>query len=159
MQGAAGSADRAHAGRKTGHRGGVLVGDDARRGRGAVEAATGHRKDTHPFRLAQAAPGAGRSKGGIMNPCAQAELVCAYALHALPTRDVPAIEAHVASCAQCRQELEALRPVVESFSSWPTDVLRPAPALQARLARRIAQEAGGEPILPARQYVEPEWEA
>ena len=94
-----------------------------------------------------------------MNPCAQAELVCAYAVHALPSRDVPAIEAHLASCAQCRQELEALRPVVDSFSSWPTDVLRPAPALQARLARRIAAESGGEAVLPsAPQWVEPQWE-
>jgi anti-sigma factor ChrR (cupin superfamily) len=94
----------------------------------------------------------------MMTPCAQAELVCAYALDALPARDVPAIEAHVASCAQCREELAALRPVVDSFSSWPTDVLRPAPALQARLARRIAAETGGKPMLPTREYVEPPWE-
>ena len=94
-----------------------------------------------------------------MSHCAQSELVCAYALQALPARDVPAIEAHLGSCAQCRQELEALRPVVDSFSSWPTDVLRPAPALQARLARRIAEETGGKPVLPtAPQWVEPEWE-
>lgn len=93
------------------------------------------------------------------NHCAQAELVSAYALHALPARDVPAIEAHLASCPQCRQELETLRPVVDSFSSWPTDVLRPASSLQARLARRIAEETGGKPVLPsARQWVEPQWE-
>lgn len=91
--------------------------------------------------------------------CTQAELVCAYALQALPARDVPAIEAHLASCPQCRRELEALRPVVDSFSSWPTDVLRPPPSLQARLARRIAEETGGKPVLPpARQWLEPEWE-
>lgn len=94
-----------------------------------------------------------------MNPCAQAELVCAYALQALPARDVAAIEAHVASCEQCQQELQALRPVVDSFASWPADVLRPAPSLQARLARRIAEETGGTPVLPnARQWVEPAWE-
>ena len=93
------------------------------------------------------------------NHCAQAELVSAHALHALPARDVPAVEAHVASCARCREELAALRPVVDSFSSWPTDVLRPMPALQARLARRIAEETGGKPVLPsARQWLEPEWE-
>ena len=93
------------------------------------------------------------------NQCAQVELVCAYALHALSPSDVPAIEAHLASCAQCRRELEALRPVVNSFSSWPTDVLRPAPSLQARLAQRIAKDTGGKPVLPsARQWVEPEWE-
>ncbi|TMH30941.1 MAG: hypothetical protein E6H63_04515 [Betaproteobacteria bacterium] len=93
------------------------------------------------------------------NHCAQAELVCAYALHALAPREVSAIEAHLTSCAECRRELEALRPVVNSFSSWPTDVLRPAPSLQARLAQRIATETGGKPVLPsARQWVEPEWE-
>ena len=93
------------------------------------------------------------------NRCTQGELVCAYALHAIPARDVPAIEAHLASCAQCREELQALRPVLESFSSWPTDVLRPMPSLQARLARRIAEETGGKPLVPSgRQWVEPEWE-
>ncbi len=99
------------------------------------------------------------SRASDRTHCAQSELVCAYALHALPARDVAAIEAHVASCAQCRQELQAMRPVVDSFSSWPTDVLRPAPSLQARLARRIAEEAGGKPVLPsARKWQEPEWE-
>ena len=93
------------------------------------------------------------------NPCTQAELVAAYALQAIPARDVSAIEAHLASCAHCRQELEALRPVVQSLASWPTDILRPMPALQARLARRIAEETGGQPLLPTtRQWVEPEWE-
>ena len=93
------------------------------------------------------------------NNCGQAELVSAYALHAMPARDVPAIEAHLASCAQCRRDLEALRPIVASFSSWPTDLLRPAPALQARLARRIADETGGKPVLPTSpQWAEPEWE-
>ncbi|HEY3044121.1 MAG TPA: cupin domain-containing protein [Vicinamibacterales bacterium] len=94
-----------------------------------------------------------------MNHCDQAELVCAYAVHALPSSDVAAVEAHLASCAQCRRELETLRPIIDSFVSWPTDVLRPAASLQQRLARRIAAETGGEPVLPAsRQWSEPEWE-
>ena len=93
------------------------------------------------------------------NDCERAELVCAYAVHALPSREVRAIEAHLASCAQCRRELETLRPIVDAFVSWPADVLRPAASLQERLARRIAAETGGEPLLPpARQWVEPEWE-
>jgi anti-sigma factor ChrR (cupin superfamily) len=94
-----------------------------------------------------------------MNHCDQAELVCAYAVHALPSSDVAAVEAHLSSCAQCRRELETLRPIIDSFVSWPTDVLRPAASLQQRLARRIAAETGGEPVLPAsRQWSEPEWE-
>ena len=93
------------------------------------------------------------------NPCDQAELACAYAVQALPASEVPAFEAHLASCAQCRQELAALRPVVDAFGGWPTDVLRPGASLQARLARRIAGETGGTPVLPtALPWSEPEWE-
>jgi anti-sigma factor ChrR (cupin superfamily) len=93
------------------------------------------------------------------NHCDQATLVSAYALHALPASDVAAVEAHLSSCPQCRRELETLRPIIDSFVSWPTDVLRPAASLQERLARRIAAETGGEPVLPAaRQWSEPEWE-
>lgn len=40
-----------------------------------------------------------------------------------------------------------------------SDVLRPPASLQARLARRIAAETGGDPVLPAApQWQEPEWE-
>jgi anti-sigma factor ChrR (cupin superfamily) len=94
-----------------------------------------------------------------MSYCEHAEAVSAYALHALPSRDARALEAHLASCAQCRRELEELRTVVDSFVSWPADVLRPTASLQARLAQRIAAETGTELISPpARQWSEPEWE-
>ena len=93
------------------------------------------------------------------NNCEQAEQVCAYAVHALPGTEVHAVEAHLASCAQCAQELEALRPVVDSFAGWPHDVLRPTPSLQQRLARRIAEDAGTAAVLPAApSWSEPEWE-
>jgi anti-sigma factor ChrR (cupin superfamily) len=93
------------------------------------------------------------------NHCGQAELVCAYAMQTLPSSDVHAVEAHLSSCSQCRQELEMLRPIIDSFAAWPTDVLRPATSLQGRLARRISAETGEAPILPAtRQWSEPEWE-
>jgi anti-sigma factor ChrR (cupin superfamily) len=99
------------------------------------------------------------SPGLDRNHCDQAEQVCAYAMQALPSNEVPAVESHLSSCAQCRRELEAMRPIIESFVSWPTDVLRPAASLQARLAHRIAAETGGELMLPpARQWSEPEWE-
>ena len=93
------------------------------------------------------------------NRCEQAELVCAYAMHTLLSSDVRAVEAHLSSCSQCRRELETLRPIIDSFVSWPTDVLRPAASLQRRLARRISEETGGEPVLPTpRQWSEPQWE-
>jgi anti-sigma factor ChrR (cupin superfamily) len=91
--------------------------------------------------------------------CQQSEVTCAYAAQALAPSEIPAAEAHIASCADCRRELEALRPLVDSFVSWPTDVLRPRASLQARLALRIADETGEQPVPPpAPQWSEPEWE-
>jgi len=87
------------------------------------------------------------------------EGVSLYALHALSAGEVPAVEAQIAACAACREELEALHPIIGSFVSWPTDVLRPPPHLWDRLARRIAGETGREPVLPAsRPRAEAEWE-
>ena len=94
-----------------------------------------------------------------LNRCTVAELACAYAVQALPPSEVAATEAHIASCADCRRELESLHPVVDQFVSWPTDILRPTTSLQTRLAHRIAEETGDSPVLPpARQWSEPEWE-
>jgi anti-sigma factor ChrR (cupin superfamily) len=94
--------------------------------------------------------------------CEQSEATCAYAAQALAASEVTAAEAHIASCPDCQRELESLRPVVDRFVSWPTDVLRPTTSLRARLALRIAEETGKPPVLPpARQeqiWSEPEWE-
>ncbi|MDH2357043.1 cupin domain-containing protein [Bradyrhizobium sp. SSUT112] len=91
--------------------------------------------------------------------CPQSEMTCAYALQALPASEIAAAEAHIASCPDCQRELEALRPVLDRFVSWPTDVLRPSASLQTRLALRIAEETGRQPVPPTpRQRVEPEWE-
>ena len=91
--------------------------------------------------------------------CGHSETTCAYALQLSPASEVAAAEAHIASCPDCRRELESLRPVVDRFVSWPTDVLRPTTSLQARLARRIAEETGKEPVRrPQQQWSEPEWE-
>jgi anti-sigma factor ChrR (cupin superfamily) len=55
--------------------------------------------------------------------------------------------------------LESLRPVVNRLVCWPTDVLRPTASLQERLALRIAEETGKQPVPPqGRQWSEPEWE-
>jgi anti-sigma factor ChrR (cupin superfamily) len=92
-------------------------------------------------------------------PCGQSELVAAYALDALPPAEASALEAHVRECAECRQEMQRLRSVVDSFVAWPTDVLRPSSSLQVRLAQRIADGTGADPVLPpAREYSEPDWE-
>lgn len=92
-------------------------------------------------------------------PCAQTERVSLYALRALPPDEAADIEAHLPTCPQCRQEMQSLCPVVEAFASWYADVLRPPDALWDRLACRIADEAGGEPMLAkAAPYLEPAWE-
>ena len=93
------------------------------------------------------------------NRCTQTEVTCAYAAQALAATEVAADEAHIASCPDCQRELESLRPVIDSFAVWPTDVLRPAASLQARLARRIAEETGSEPVPPPPpRWSEPEWQ-
>jgi anti-sigma factor ChrR (cupin superfamily) len=93
------------------------------------------------------------------NRCEQSEVTCAYAAQALEAREVAAAEAHIASCPECQRELASLRPVVNSFVSWPTDVLRPTTSLQERLALRIAEETRRAPVpLPARGWPEQEWE-
>jgi anti-sigma factor ChrR (cupin superfamily) len=83
----------------------------------------------------------------------------AYALQALPASELAAAEAHIAACAECRRELESLRPLVDRFVAWPSDVLRPTASLAERLAGRIAAETGTQPLLPpAQRWSEPEWE-
>src|ERR1044072_2804801 len=93
------------------------------------------------------------------NRCQQSAVTCAYAAQALAASEVAAAEAHIAACPDCQRELEGIRPVVNRFVSWPTDVLRPTPSLQSRLALRIAEETGMPPVLPpAPQWSEPDWE-
>ena len=87
------------------------------------------------------------------------DIVHLYALQSLPPREIAAAEAQIASCAECRQELEMLRPVVRSVAAWSTDVLRPAEPLWGRLAERIAGETGAPPFVPPPETrAQPEWE-
>lgn len=91
--------------------------------------------------------------------CEGIEVVCAYALRALPPDEAAAAETHIDSCPDCQHELGSLRPVINRFVFWPIDVLRPTTSLQGRLALRIAGETGTPPVPPpAQQWREPEWE-
>ncbi|MGE5268319.1 MAG: cupin domain-containing protein, partial [Thiohalocapsa sp.] len=91
--------------------------------------------------------------------CEQSEVTCAYLLQALPASEVGAAEAHIAACPYCQREAASLRAVIDRFVSWPADVLRPTTSLQARLALRIAEETGKEPVPPpAARWHEPEWD-
>ncbi|HEY7518825.1 MAG TPA: cupin domain-containing protein [Methylomirabilota bacterium] len=78
---------------------------------------------------------------------AHSESVSLYAVRALQSGELAAVEAQLSACGDCRRELEILHPVVDSFVAWPTDVLRPSPVLWERLARRIAADSGREPLL------------
>jgi anti-sigma factor ChrR (cupin superfamily) len=94
-----------------------------------------------------------------MSVCNQLELAAVYAMRALPAAEASDFEVHLASCGNCRRELETLRPIVDSFAAWPADVLRPSSSLQDRLARRIAADRGGPSAIPAPSgYREPEWD-
>jgi anti-sigma factor ChrR (cupin superfamily) len=87
------------------------------------------------------------------------ESVFLYALQALPSTEVPVVEAQISACADCRQEIATLRPIVGAFVSWPADVLRPPASLWERLAQRIAAETGRAPVVPPpARRPEPEWE-
>ena len=91
-------------------------------------------------------------------PCEQTELVSAYAVRALGASEAASMEVHLASCARCREELAALRPIVEGFTAWPTDLLRAPASMQERLADRIAGETGSSRVAPpSRHWREPEW--
>ena len=91
--------------------------------------------------------------------CERAELVPLYVLRALPSSEIRVLEEHLMSCAECRQELGSLSPVVDSFTSWPADILRPSDSIWSRLQERIGEEASEQPVLPELPaWREPEWE-
>jgi ChrR-like protein with cupin domain len=88
--------------------------------------------------------------------------VTLYALQALPPAEASAVEARLPTCEDCRRQLRTLRHMVDSFTAWPTDVLRPAEPLWDRLARRIGAETGRPPsTLPLSaedaRLPKPEW--
>ena len=91
-----------------------------------------------------------------------AELVFLYAVQALPAGEAAVVGGRLGTCAECRQEMETLQPLIDSLVAWPTDVLRPSASLWERLARRLAAESGEEPPQPVvplpPPWVEPEWE-
>ena len=86
------------------------------------------------------------------------DLVFLYALKALPSNEISGAEGNISECADCRQEIETLRPIIGSFVFWPTDLLKPSPHLWGRLAQRIAEETGSAPVLPPEPPAKPEWE-
>jgi len=81
-----------------------------------------------------------------------------YALQVLSASETPAFEAHLSTCVECRSEIESLRPIIASFVSWPTDVLRPSTSLWNSLSQRISNESGADHVAPpARPTATTEW--
>jgi hypothetical protein len=76
--------------------------------------------------------------------CERTEGIAELALRVLPQNERSVFEAHVNECPACRQELAAVRPIVDAFVDWPTDIVRPSSALWGRLAKQITSEAGDE---------------
>ena len=94
------------------------------------------------------------------NSCERAELVYAHALQALSAQESRRLEVHFLSCGRCRRAFGALRPVIDSFTAWPTDLLRPTTALQRRLALRLSAVEHSQPmVFQERPRPEPEWES
>lgn len=88
-----------------------------------------------------------------------ANRVSMYALSALPTAERSAVEAHLAKCAECREQLERLRPVVDSFVAWPRALLRPPTPLWGRLERMLGDEPGNVELASAEDdWQQPAWE-
>jgi len=88
------------------------------------------------------------------------DLMFCLALRSIPAGEVMDAEAQLRACPDCRRAWPDIRASVESLAAWPTDVLRPATDLWARIAPRISGESGTEPLrAPSRGSAKPEWEA
>jgi len=86
------------------------------------------------------------------------DAVFLYALQALGSSEIPEVEAQIAACIQCQQEIDAVRRVTQSFVSWPTDVLRPPVSIWTKLSKRIAEETGESQVVPSHSAQKLEWD-
>ena len=78
------------------------------------------------------------------------ELTAAYALHALDSEEREAYEAHLGSCAKCREELAALGETAAALA-WGVESPEPPPALRGRILAAAAAERENVIPLPARR--------
>jgi anti-sigma factor ChrR (cupin superfamily) len=91
--------------------------------------------------------------------CDKLEQIGSYALGCVPAVEASGLEAHITACAQCRQELASLRPVVESFAAWSPSAPGPSSSVWDRLAQRVCAETGAEPLSkPPGALAEPQWQ-
>jgi len=91
--------------------------------------------------------------------CPHVEQIPLFAAQALPRSEASLLREHLAACRECSEELETLQPVIASFASWPTDVLRPSASLWRRLAQRITRHPQEDAAAPSdtASSTDPEW--
>lgn len=78
------------------------------------------------------------------------ELTAAHALHALDARDERALEEHLATCSECRAELDAFRGSAAALATLPAEEA-PPPELRERLLERAgAERSNVVPLRPRR---------
>lgn len=91
--------------------------------------------------------------------CVQTELVSAFSIGALSAAEASALEAHLAVCVACQEELQSFRRVVGSFEAWPADILPSVPSLWDRLVERLDRDPASAASFGTPPRVEePEWE-
>ncbi len=79
-----------------------------------------------------------------------------YVLRALPPEEVAGFEAHLATCAECRSEVQRLQPVADALPSSPDQLAAP-PELKDRIMSvvhaeaNLLQAAGPQADVPARR--------
>jgi Anti-sigma-K factor rskA/Putative zinc-finger len=78
----------------------------------------------------------------------------AYLLGALTDLERQAFERHVAGCAECRDELERLRPAADALPR-SVEQVEPPPGLKTSLMAVVESEARGRPGAPAARRREP----
>jgi anti-sigma-K factor RskA len=63
--------------------------------------------------------------------------VAAFALGSLDAHDVRVVELHMQTCAECRAEYDAMRPVVTAVGSAAGSDASPSPMLKARIMKEV----------------------
>ncbi len=82
-----------------------------------------------------------------------------YVLQALSPNETLPVEWQIFTCEDCIREVSSLRPAIQSLVCWQTDLLRPASSLWPRLAQKIGEGTGNQPMLaPPDLGITPFWE-